>query len=61
MYEERKALLDRIQCFETSAKYFSDDCHARGGEGADRQIAYAKARLERIDDMIAGAEKSIYA
>jgi hypothetical protein len=61
MYQERKSLLERIECFESSARYFNGDRCATGGDAADRHIEYAKARLERIDDMIAGAERSIYA
>jgi len=57
MYLEREALLDRIQFYESSARHFSEDQRVTMADHTDRHIAYAKARLERIDRMIGGCEK----
>jgi hypothetical protein len=61
MFQERRALLDRIQSFESSARYFNDDRRARVLDATDRHMAYAKARLEHIDSMIASADARPYA
>ncbi len=56
MYQERRALLERLQTFESSAKYFSEERRALTADATDRHIEYAKARLDRIDSMIARSE-----
>ena len=61
MQQERRALLDRIQSFESSAKFFNEDRYARVLETTDSHLAYATARLERIDSMIACSASSSYA
>jgi hypothetical protein len=56
MYQERSALLDRIQFYEKSATRFGEDWRARLVDALDAHIAYAKARLERINRAIARFE-----
>ncbi len=58
IYLEREALLDRIQFCESSARQLNDDRRARALEFTDRHLAYARARLEHVDRVIAGFEKA---
>jgi hypothetical protein len=55
MYQERKALLDRIQSLESSAGHFMAD-HVAGG--VEAFIACARARLQLLETMISGFEES---
>jgi hypothetical protein len=61
VYQERRALIDRIQLFESSARRFDEDWRARMVDGAGRHIAYAKARLAYINDIISNRETSAHA
>ena len=53
VYQERMALLDRIQSLEVSARRSDRDRLAETTEFTRDHIAYAKARLDQIDYMIA--------
>jgi hypothetical protein len=54
MSEERSALVDRIRFYESGARHFNEDWRIRKVNDLDGHIANAKARLERLDNMIAG-------
>lgn len=58
IYLERAALLDRIQFCGPSARPLNGDQFARGADFSERDLDYARARLERVDRMIAGFEEA---
>jgi hypothetical protein len=53
MYQERTALLDRIQSFDVGARRPNRDRLAETTESTRAHIAYANARLDKINYMIA--------
>jgi hypothetical protein len=58
MYQERSALIDRIEYFKTTARRSNDNWPDGPVDFTRKQIAYATARLERINTMIARSEHS---
>ena len=59
IYLERAALLDRIQFCEPGASRLNDERRAKVADFTERHLAYAKARLEQVDRMIAGFEEAV--
>jgi hypothetical protein len=56
IYLEREALLDRIQFCDLSARTLNDDLRSRVVDFTEGHLAYAKARLEHVNRVIAGFE-----